>query len=842
MPDGDVCFEGNGTFHIVLHQAPTQLGDLGFDFGLPGIPFKTSDTSSIALTLGYTMDLTFQALGSGGITILNNGSSPSTITFDVQANVESSNGVPSVIHGTLGGIPVTLTDAGSSPSSFNGVYTIPLENNGAAGINDVVQGSLASPSLQSVKNFTQASDGTYTLAPATENFLIEPNIEEKIPAEIPSVGATINISWNIDGNKGGDDNPLDLQQGKPLGEAPTVTFKNGVVDLGSILGPGLEPIVQELQKFTKPLGAITGFLEQNVPVLDDIEKLIGRKPLTWADLILDFFVSDSKTQQTDATDLKDLNSGVKLINELQAMTTKGPSGTNQDDGLLLNLGSSFKTTGDPRDSGLDPSGNAPGHATGIPVAALSVQDPQPAKPNSSGISSQLQNASTSGNPLQQLNSFLGQFTITDPLTGQSEPVLELPILQDPANALDLYLGRNEPILLFNIPRVGINGQISVPIIIPTPLPGILVNLQFGGTFGLDFQGTIGYDTLGFHTGNPFDGLFLDDVGFDMSVGFAGTAGISALEIVNLNTNFSLSLGLAFTLAAKTPHPVNEAPLGESGDNTLNPDVNPETAASPISPTDGDVVRASDFEDGNLALDVTPSIQVAASIGVGLGPFNIFGSWNWGVNETVNLPGINIDPPPRQAVNPAATDVWTGLGTDDLWTDPLNWRDNLTPRPGDDLVFPAVAGQTTNVDDFAAGTKFASLTFDGTYVVSGNPLVIGAGGITGLGANSIVINNLLALSTDPPLTAADPGTTLDLAGGLNTAGQNIVVDGNGTTLLGGTISGGGGITKQGAGQLFLGGTNSFSGGTDIQDGTIIPTNNQGLGSGGASVQNGAHLLP
>src|SRR5581483_10566662 len=57
----------------------------------------------------------------------------------------------------------------------------------------------------------------------------------------------------------------------------------------------------------------------------------------------------------------------------------------------------------------------------------------------------------------------------------------------------------------------------------------------------------------------------------------------------------------------------------------------------------------------------------------------------------------------------ATATWDGGGADNHWTTPANWAGDIAPQPGDDLTFPAGAAQLTNVNDFAAGTAFHSLT-------------------------------------------------------------------------------------------------------------------------------------
>jgi hypothetical protein len=85
---------------------------------------------------------------------------------------------------------------------------------------------------------------------------------------------------------------------------------------------------------------------------------------------------------------------------------------------------------------------------------------------------------------------------------------------------------------------------------------------------------------------------------------------------------------------------------------------------------------------------------------------------------------------------AATRTWTGLSTEsNLWSDHDNW-DGATPIANDDLVFPAGAGNLTNVNDLPSSMRlFTSITVNGDYDLSGEAITISLGGMNvGGGAN------------------------------------------------------------------------------------------------------------
>jgi len=138
-------------------------------------------------------------------------------------------------------------------------------------------------------------------------------------------------------------------------------------------------------------------------------------------------------------------------------------------------------------------------------------------------------------------------------------------------------------------------------------------------------------------------------------------------------------------------------------------------------------------------------------------------------------------------------TWDGGGADNHWTTAANWVGDIAPNSGDDLVFPSGAAQLGNVNDFAAGTAFASLSVAGAgYQVSGNSVSLTAG-----------------VSADIPNSGV---STLSLVAG-----------------------GGGGLTKAGAGTLALSGANTYSGVTTVNAGFLEIQNATALGATGAGNQ-------
>src|SRR5688500_12802147 len=101
----------------------------------------------------------------------------------------------------------------------------------------------------------------------------------------------------------------------------------------------------------------------------------------------------------------------------------------------------------------------------------------------------------------------------------------------------------------------------------------------------------------------------------------------------------------------------------------------------------------------------------------------------------------------------ATLVWVGDASAN-WNDNLggntNWdrtdvaTPNVLPTAGDTLVFPATAGNKTNVNDTATGTSYI-LSFTGSaYAISGNRISLSGAALTDtLGGNALTTPLTLA---------------------------------------------------------------------------------------------------
>jgi fibronectin-binding autotransporter adhesin len=209
--------------------------------------------------------------------------------------------------------------------------------------------------------------------------------------------------------------------------------------------------------------------------------------------------------------------------------------------------------------------------------------------------------------------------------------------------------------------------------------------------------------------------------------------------------------------------------------------------------------------------------------------------------------------PLEARHLLAVRIWDGdFGGN--WGDAANWVGDVAPVAGDDLVFPASAANKSTTNDLTAGTRFNTIQIQGSgYDISGNAIEL-YGGLT---ANNTAGSNTFGLDVRLVnaqwFSSANPGTTLNLTGTIDTGelvgttfihGTSAVhFDGSGITIVTGTIAGSGSVTKLGDGTLVLANANTYQGITDVRQGVVRITHGSALGlptTGDTQIQAGAAL--
>jgi hypothetical protein len=164
---------------------------------------------------------------------------------------------------------------------------------------------------------------------------------------------------------------------------------------------------------------------------------------------------------------------------------------------------------------------------------------------------------------------------------------------------------------------------------------------------------------------------------------------------------------------------------------------------------------------------------------------------------------------------SAVKTWDGGGADANWQTAANWANDIAPVANDDLVFPSTAMQLATNNNFLLFTNFNSISIDGTYTISGNPLRI-ANSLTVTGGNPTITAGII---TNGGQTVTIDQVSLTTIGLLSTGGAGLTLDGAGSLGIG-VISGSGAIIKNGAGAALIAAASAFNGAITVNNGIFI----------------------
>jgi autotransporter-associated beta strand protein len=193
---------------------------------------------------------------------------------------------------------------------------------------------------------------------------------------------------------------------------------------------------------------------------------------------------------------------------------------------------------------------------------------------------------------------------------------------------------------------------------------------------------------------------------------------------------------------------------------------------------------------------------------------------------------------------ADTRTWDG-STSALWSDPANWAESVAPVNGDALVFPSGA-ITTTLDNDISSLQLLSVSFGSSYVVGGQALTLGIGGLrVNPGGGTVTWNLRTTIATPPTGVVSEPwyvapATRLEWNDSVILGGNRLVLDVAGVMDGAGTFDGAGRLEKDGEGELVLNSANSLEGEMYFDDGVVRVTHNGALGIGDDTLANSTTL--
>ncbi len=182
---------------------------------------------------------------------------------------------------------------------------------------------------------------------------------------------------------------------------------------------------------------------------------------------------------------------------------------------------------------------------------------------------------------------------------------------------------------------------------------------------------------------------------------------------------------------------------------------------------------------------------------------------------------------------AATCTWNG-SVDGDWSTVANWDPGCTgaggiPGDGDDLVFPASAGNLTNTNDIV-GLDLLSVTAADAYTIDLGTITLGAGGLNASSATPVIYTGAITLTATSTFTATD---SFDVNGTINLNGNNLILSVP-TSLsyidVFSVISGAGNITINQVNSndsVYFNSTNTYTGTTTVNGGFLSLLNGSAI---------------
>ena len=252
-------------------------------------------------------------------------------------------------------------------------------------------------------------------------------------------------------------------------------------------------------------------------------------------------------------------------------------------------------------------------------------------------------------------------------------------------------------------------------------------------------------------------------------------------------------------------------------------------ADAADPNPGDSLSFAKVS-GPAWLNVAPGGALAgtpAAGDVGLNAFTVRVTDAGGLSATAALNILVSTTPPL---------MWTGGGSDDLWSRAANWTGSV-PTNGQSLLFLGSQRQQ-NTNNLLTSVGQVVFQNDG-FVVKGNSLSLKGGFLNIAGDNSWNLNSTLANAQ----SFVSSNGTLSISGTLTNGGFTLTVEGAGSVSLGGLVTGSGGLTKSGAGTVTLSTANSYTGANTVNGGRLVSTvscwySSRGIGSGSLTINSGA----
>jgi hypothetical protein len=289
---------------VLLHQqAKLATVPLTMDLGLPSLPIQFTSQGNLDISAGFDYELKF------GFDSNNN------FSFDTSAKI------PGQSHQLAVTADITLDkgfQANASLGFFGAVVTDVGTNQGQQSGSPPQAGATELYVTVSVDGLGGVGTPTIDVSGGADAKLqFAAYMGSAPPNELFDISTDFQLDWKFDTH---DAN----------GSPPTVSFGDVTIGLGPLFGKILAPIVQDIQLFTNPIQPYIGLIKTPLPVLSDLNHLVGGGDVTLESLA-QFAANSSGDPELEAI-MDAATLLIDLTNDINSVDVQG-------DNLSIDFGS-----------------------------------------------------------------------------------------------------------------------------------------------------------------------------------------------------------------------------------------------------------------------------------------------------------------------------------------------------------------------------------------------------------------------------------------------------------------------------------------------------------------------
>jgi Ca2+-binding RTX toxin-like protein len=621
------------SFKLKLGQEVKKGVSLDENIGLPALGLQL--TGGVTPDLSFEWNLEFGVDKTNGFFVKTDGAAPE-LSLKLKTQLVDALDNPLALTGKLGFLRLEAKDQGSL---IQGDFSVDLKNTGA---------------VFNPNNLTVVSkfDGNANL-----NLGLEASFGGS--AQLPKIGTDFKLAWGFgagtDGKTGG----------VYAGSAPTVTFDNVTIDIGSFFKDLADPVFGKLNDVLEPIRPLINVVNGRLPVIDDLGKGFLDKNGDGKVSLIDL----AQIYQPDSTAIGFIAELVKIDDLTKTIADLSGGGK-----IPLNVGSfSLGGTSDVRVAGFD-----------LSKAPLANE----VKKTADAILAELGGIEVKGTKASDFTSLIKAASGGGGSKQGTPP--EFPILTDPTQVFNLLLGKDAEFFKYTLPELSYQAGFDqfIPIIGP-------LGAQFTGNFGARVQLAVGYDSYGikrFSTSGDaseiFDGFYIDN-----SPDPTGPAGRKSGGEVTANIGAYGALNVVLASAGVGGEIRSNLGVGLIGNKNLDGDINK--------------LHLNEFDASCIFNPVTGNISayLNAFVKIGVGPFGIKKKFDIAKVTLLDFAlGCNSDEKGNIAIN---STLATPLG-----------NGNLSLNMGTTAALRVIDGKK-GIDDAEAFTvNYKSGTPDNTTLIIG----------------------------------------------------------------------------------------------------------------------------